>query len=107
MIGNIYSNSKMSQEDTVLLHLINNGKINNNECREMYGFKHLPSVIRYLRNRGMKILSEPRCERKESGGHIYSVNYVLAPLKEQTLNVQEIIKRLKNSFGGVNHACIR
>lgn len=97
MIGNIYSNSKMSQEDTVLLHLINNGKINNNECREMYGFKHLPSVIRYLRNRGMKILSEPRCEKNESGGHIYSVDYVLAPLKEQPPKIQQTINGYKNN----------
>ncbi len=97
MIGNIYSNSRMSQEDTVLLHLINNEKINNNECKEKYGFKHLPSVIRYLRNRGMKILSEPRCEKNESGGHIYSVDYILAPLKEQPPKIQQIINGYKNN----------
>lgn len=107
MIGNIYSNINLSQEDTILLHLINNNTICNKECNEIYGFKHLPSVIRYLRKKGIKITSEPKCEKNESGGHIYSVDYVLAPIAEQPLNVQQIIKRLKNFFGGIHHACIR
>ena len=46
MIGNIYSNIKMSQEDRILLHLINNEKNRNAQCNEIHGFRHLASEIR-------------------------------------------------------------
>lgn len=95
MIGNIYSNIKMSQEDRILLHLINNGKISNKECNEIYGFRHLPSVIRYLRKRNIKITSEPRNGENRFGGRVYWVDYTLAPLKDQPPQVQEMIKNFK------------
>ena len=95
MIGNIYSNIKMSQEDRILLHLINNGKISNKECNEIYGFRHLPSVIRYLRKRNINITSEPRNGENRFGGRVYWVDYTLAPLKDQPPQVQEMIKNFK------------
>ena len=98
MIGNIYSNIKMSQEDRILLHLINNGKISNKECNEIYGFRHLPSVIRYLRTRNIKINSEPKYGDNRFGGKVYWVDYVLAPPKEQTPKVNEQINKLKNMY---------
>lgn len=99
MIGNIYSNIKMSQEDRILLHLINNGKISNKECNEIYGFRHLPSVIRYLRKRGIKITSEPRNGDNRFGGKVYWVDYTLAPLKEQPPQVQKMIQNFKLQYG--------
>lgn len=98
MIGNIYSNINLSQEDTILLHLINNNTICNKECNEIYGFKHLPSVIRYLRKRNIKITSEPRSGENRLGGRVYWVDYTLAPLKEQPPQVQEMIKNFKNNI---------
>ena len=99
MIGNIYSNIKMSQEDRILLHLINNGKISNKECNEIYGFRHLPSVIRYLRKRNIKITSEPRNGENRFGGRVYWVDYTLAPLKEQPQQVQNMIQNFKSQYG--------
>ena len=98
MIGNIYSNIKMSQEDRILLHLINNGKISNKECNEIYGFRHLPSVIRYLRKRNIKITSEPRNGQNRFGNKTYWVDYVLAPPKEQTQQVNAKINNLKTIY---------
>ena len=99
MIGNIYSNIKMSQEDRILLHLINNGEISNKECNEIYGFRHLPSVIRYLRKRGIKITSEPRNGDNRFGGKVYWVDYTLAPFKEQPPQVQKMIQNFKLQYG--------
>ncbi len=99
MIGNIYSNIKMSQEDRILLHLINNGKISNKECNEIYGFRHLPSVIRYLRKRNIKITSEPRNGENRFGGRVYWVDYTLAPLKDQPPQVQNMIQNFKSQYG--------
>ena len=99
MIGNIYSNIKMSQEDRILLHLINNGKISNKECNEIYGFRHLPSVIRYLRKRNIKITSEPRNGDNRFGGKVYWVDYTLAPLKDQPPQVQNMIQNFKSQYG--------
>ena len=99
MIGNIYSNIKMSQEDRILLHLINNGKISNKECNEIYGFRHLPSVIRYLRKRNIKITSEPRNGENRFGGRVYWVDYTLAPFKEQPPQFQKMIQNFKLQYG--------
>ena len=99
MIGNIYSNIKMSQEDRILLHLIQYGKISNKECNEIYGFRHLPSVIRYLRKRGIKITSEPRNGDNRFGGKVYWVDYTLAPFKEQPPQVQKMIQNFKLQYG--------
>ena len=104
MIGNLYANARMSQEDRILLHLINYGKISNKECNEIYGFRHLPSVIRYLRKRNIKINSEPKYGDNRFGGKVYWVDYTLAPIKEQVEKVRKDIERLKNAFGGVNNA---
>ena len=100
MIGNIYSNIRMSQEDRILLHLIHNGKISNKECNEIYGFRHLPSVIRYLRKRGVKITSEPKNGENRFGQAAYWVDYTLAPMREQSQQVQKIIKELKFRYIG-------
>ena len=107
MIGNIYSNIRMSQEDRILLHLIHNGKISNKECNEIYGFRHLPSVIRYLRKRGIKITSEPKNGENRFGQAAYWVDYTLAPINEQTEKVKKELKQLKDSIGGIKHACNR
>ncbi len=98
MIGNIYSNTKMSQEDRILLHLINNGKISNKECNEIYGFRHLPSVIRYLRKKGIKITSEPKTGENRFGGNVYWVDYTLSPFNEQPEQVQRIINNFKTQY---------
>lgn len=98
MIGNLYSNIRMSQEDRILLHLINNGKISNAECNEIYGFRHLPSVIRYLRKRGIKITSEQRNGDNRFGGRVYWVDYTLAPIGEQPLQVQKLIMNFKSQY---------
>ncbi len=100
MIGNIYSNIKMSQEDRILLHLINNGKISNAECNEIYGFRHLPSVIRYLRKRGIKIPSIQKHGDNRFGGRVYWVDYTLAPMHEQPQNVQNMITKYKAQYKG-------
>lgn len=101
MLGNLYSNIKLSQQDTILLHLINNNKINNKECIEIYGFSHLSSVIRYLRKRNIKITSEKRiCENRFSG-RVYWVDYTLAPFKQQSCQVQKLIYNLKSKYGMV------
>lgn len=60
MNGNIYSQKNMSQEDVILLHLIKHGKISNKDCNNIYGFTHLPSVIRYLRKKNIKIVNDPQ-----------------------------------------------
>ena len=99
MIGNIYSNIKMSQEDRILLHLINNGKISNKECNEIYGFRHLPSVIRYLRKKEIKIISKPQSSENRFGGSVYWVDYTLAPIKEQPPKVQKMIVNYKSQYG--------
>lgn len=99
MIGNIYSNIKMSQEDRILLHLINNGKISNKECNEIYGFRHLPSVIRYLRKKNIRIISEPKSGENRFGGNVYWVDYTLAPIKEQPPQVQKMIVNYKSQYG--------
>ena len=39
----------LNQREVILLHLVNNGKITNKECNELYGFRHLPSIIRDLK----------------------------------------------------------
>ncbi len=98
MIGNIYSNIKMSQEDRILLHLINHKKISNKECNEIYGFRHLPSVIRYLRKRNIQIKSVANSGKNRFGGSVYWVDYTLEPLSEQPLQVQEMIKRFKENY---------
>ena len=89
----------MSQEDRILLHLIQYGKISNKECNEIYGFRHLPSVIRYLRKRGIKITSEPRNGDNRFGGKVYWVDYTLAPFKEQPPQVQKMIQNFKSQSG--------
>ena len=99
MIGNIYSNIRMSQEDRILLHLIHNGKISNKECNEIYGFRHLPSVIRYLRKRGIKITSEPKNGENRFGQAAYWVDYTLAPFKEQPEKVQKMLYTFKTKYG--------
>lgn len=98
MIGNIYSNIQMSQEDRILLHLINNGKISNAECNEIYGFRHLPSVIRYLRKRNIRIKSVQRTGDNRFGGRVYWVDYTLAPINEQPPQVQEMINNFKENI---------
>ncbi len=98
MLGNLYSNIKMSQEDRILLHLISNGKISNKECNEIYGFRHLPSVIRYLRKRNIKIISEKRIGENRFGNNVYWVDYTLAPLNEQPIQVQKMIYNLKSKY---------
>lgn len=40
---------KLTQQEVILLHLIKNGYITNKECNELYGFRHLPSIIRDLK----------------------------------------------------------
>ena len=89
----------MSQEDRILLHLIHNGKISNKECNEIYGFRHLPSVIRYLRKRGIKITSEPKNGENRFGQAAYWVDYTLAPFKEQPEKVQKMLYTFKTKYG--------
>ena len=72
-----------------------NGPLRQNE---IYGFRHLPSVIRYLRKRNIKINSEPKYGDNRFGGKVYWVDYVLAPPKEQTPKVNEQINKLKNMY---------
>ena len=95
MNGNIYSQKNMSQEDVILLHLIKHGKISNKECNNIYGFTHLPSVIRYLR----KIVNDPHYGKNRFGGNVYWVDYVLAPDKEQPTRIQNFISNFKLQYG--------
>ena len=39
----------LNQREVILLHLLNNGYITNKDCNELYGFRHLPSIIRDLK----------------------------------------------------------
>ena len=39
----------LNQREVILLHLVNNGMITNKDCNELYGFRHLPSIIRDLK----------------------------------------------------------
>ena len=47
MIGNLYTQQNMSQEDRILCHLIVNGKISNKECNEIYGTYFRPEWTKY------------------------------------------------------------
>ena len=38
-----------TQQETILLHLLRNGYVTNKECCDLYGFRHLPSIIRDLK----------------------------------------------------------
>lgn len=40
---------KLTQQEVILLHLLYNGFITNKDCNECYGFRHLPSIIRDLK----------------------------------------------------------
>ena len=40
---------KLNQQEVILLHLLYNGFITNKDCNECYGFRHLPSIIRNLK----------------------------------------------------------
>lgn len=40
---------KYNQREVILLHLLENGYITNKDCNELYGFRHLPSIIRDLK----------------------------------------------------------
>lgn len=98
MIGNIFAQDKMSQEDRILFHLIINGKISNKECNELYGFRHLSSVIRYLRKKNINIKNEQNTCKDCSGKKVYWVDYVLAPPKEQTPDVNKTIRNFRMQF---------
>ena len=39
----------LNQQEVILLHLLKNGYITNKECNELYGYRHLPSIIRDLK----------------------------------------------------------
>lgn len=39
----------LNQREVILLHLINNGMITNKDCNELYGYRHLPAIIRDLK----------------------------------------------------------
>lgn len=99
MIGNLYSNINLSQEEKVLLHLLKYGKINSKVCNEIYGFRHLPSVIRYLKKRSINI----ECEQKNGydclGSNTYWVDYTLAPVEKQPIQVVKMINNLKYQYG--------
>ncbi|MBQ7126453.1 hypothetical protein IJO12_05140 [bacterium] len=99
MNGNIYSQKNMSQEDVILLHLIKHRKISNKECNNIYGFTHLPSVIRYLRKKNIKIVNDPHYGKNRFGGNVYWVDYVLAPDKEQPTRIQNFISNFKLQYG--------
>ena len=98
MIGNLYSNINMSQKDKILLHLINNGKINSQECIEKYQFKHLPSVIRYLRNSNIKISRMVKYGDKRLGERLYWIDYILAPINEQPEHIAKMINNMKQVY---------
>ena len=98
MIGNLYSNTNLSQQDKILLHLINNNKISSKECEKLYGFKHLASVIRYLRKRNINIKSETEAWGSGMKVNTCSVNYILAPMKEQPIQVVKMIDNLKHVY---------
>jgi len=98
MIGNIYVQNNMSQEDRVLFHLIINGKICNKECNELYGFRHLPSIIRYLRKRNINIKNKQNTSKNRFGKKVYWVDYILAPPKEQTPEINKKIHNFKMQF---------
>ncbi|MBQ8636300.1 hypothetical protein IJX73_00765 [bacterium] len=99
MIGNLYTQQNMSQEDRILCHLIVNGKISNKECNEIYGFRHLPSVIRYLRKRNINIKSVQRTGENRFSSKVYWVDYTLAPPAEQSPEVNKLINNFKMQFG--------
>ena len=40
---------KLNQREVILLHLLYNGMITNKDCNECYGYRHLPSIIRDLK----------------------------------------------------------
>lgn len=39
----------MSQEKRIIRHLQKFGSITNKDCNKRYGFRHLPSIIRYIK----------------------------------------------------------
>ena len=102
MIGNLYSNINMSQKDKILLHLINNGKINSHECLELYHFKHLSSVIRYLKKENVKIKSVQKYGDKQLGERFYWIDYILSPITEQPTEIKKIINYLKSQYNTID-----
>ena len=40
---------KLTQQEVILLHLLNIGAVTNKTCREGYGYGHCPSIIRNLK----------------------------------------------------------
>ena len=40
---------RLNQQEVILLHLLYNGMITNKTCNECYGYRHLPSIIRNLK----------------------------------------------------------
>lgn len=47
--GDMITKCKLNQREVILLHLIENGSITNKECNELYGYRHLPAIIRDLK----------------------------------------------------------
>lgn len=98
MQGNIFSGLNLSQQDKILLHLINHGKTNIKECQKIYGIKYPSNYIDNLRKKGINIKKIKRNGIDGNGKNIYWVDYVLAPCQFQSARVNQMITDYRNGL---------
>lgn len=91
MNGNLYSQNNMSQVDSVLLHLINYGRITPESGQKQYGIKYLSKCISRLKERKINIYSVFCDTEKRLDSKIKE--YVLS--KEQPPQIKKMIETVK------------
>lgn len=94
MNGNLYANTNLSQVDTVLQHLIINGKITPEESVNLYDIKFLSKCISRLKSKNINIYSVFCDSEKRLDSKIKE--YVLG--KEQEPQITKMIATLKNNY---------
>lgn len=92
MNGNLYSQNNMSQVDTVLNHLIMNGKITPEESVSLYNIKYLAKCIIRLKERKVNIYSVFCDTEKRLDSKIKE--YVLC--KEQPPQIKRMIENIRS-----------
>lgn len=93
MNGNLYSQNNMSQVDTVLHHLIINGRITPEEAEKQYKIKYLSKCISRLKEKHINIYSVFCDSEKRLDSKIKE--YVLC--KEQSPQIKKMIDALKTN----------
>ena len=94
MNGNLYSNTNMSQVDTILQHLIIYGRITPDESIKQHNIKFLAKCISRLKQKNIKIYSVFCDSEKRLDSKIKE--YVLC--KEQEPQIAKMIEAFKRHY---------